>query len=228
MLARRDPGSWMRLRIVPPPSEDADEEVRAREQAQVEAAELLRLAIAGDPRTGTLLFDRCEAQVNRLVWRVLGADEDHDDLVQQVFVALLAGLRRLRDPAALHGWVAAVTINTVRSEIRRRRVRRLLFGEARAIDLAEAPSASAEDRELLQRTYAALDRLPADERIAFALRFIDERPLAWIADSCRVSLATIKRRISSAQARFHRIAARDPALAERLQSGQKGSDDGTA
>src|SRR5687767_3895277 len=89
---------------------------RPEAEAQASAAELLRLAVAGDPRTGTILFDRCEAQVNRLVWRVLGADEEHDDLVQQVFVALLAGLRRVRDPAALHGWVAAVTINTVRSE----------------------------------------------------------------------------------------------------------------
>lgn len=192
------------------------------------AAELLRLAQADDPRTGVLLFDRCEAQVNRLVWRVLGADDEHDDLVQQVFVALLAGLPRLRDPAALRGWVAAVTINTVRSEIRRRRVRRLLFGhDPRALDLAEAPPASAEDRELLRRTYAALDRLPADERIAFALRFIDEQPLAEIAIACRCSLATIKRRISAAQARFHRLAARDPLLAERLQHGPR-SDDGPA
>ena len=218
----------MRLQIVPQASEGAEPEADARAQAGAAAAELLRLAIAGDPRTGALLFDRCEAQVNRLVWRVLGADEDHDDLVQQVFVALLAGLRRLRDPAALHGWVAAVTINTVRSEIRRRRVRRLLFGEARAIDPAEAPAASAEDRELVRRTYAALDRLPADERIAFALRFIDERPLAWIAGACGCSLATIKRRIGSAQARFQRIAARDPALAERLRDGNGGSDDGPA
>lgn len=218
----------MRLRIVPQASEDPEVAARARAEASAGAAELLRLAIAGDPRTGTLLFDRCEAQVNRLVWRVLGADEDHDDVVQQVFVALLAGLRRLRDPEALHGWVAAVTINTVRTEIRRRRVRRLLFGEARALDLAEAPPASAEDRELLRRTYAALERLPADERIAFALRFIDERPLAWIAAACDCSLATIKRRIGSAQARFRRIAARDPALAERLHDAEGGSDDGPA
>jgi RNA polymerase sigma-70 factor (ECF subfamily) len=211
----------MRLRIVPQDSEAPG--------GDAGAAELLRLALAGDPRTGAALFDRCEARVNRLVWRVLGADEDHDDLVQQVFVALLAGLRRLRDPEALPGWVAAVTINTVRSEIRRRRVRRLLLGsEPRALDLAEAPATSAEDRELLRRTYAALERLPADERIAFALRFIDEQPLAEVAAACGCSLATIKRRLAAAQARFLRIAARDPALAERLREGRGRSDDGSA
>ncbi|MDC0723511.1 sigma-70 family RNA polymerase sigma factor [Nannocystis sp. bb15-2] len=181
------------------------------------AAALLELARAGDPRTGEVLFDLVGAQVNRLVWRVLGADEDHDDLVQEVFVALLAGLTRVREADALRGWVAAVTINTVRSEIRRRRVRRWFGMQAAPDDLGHTPTASHEARELLGRTYAVLGRLPADERIAFALRFIDEQPLGDVAAACSCSLATVKRRISAAQARFRRLAERDPMLAEHLR-----------
>lgn len=178
---------------------------------------LLEQARAGDPRTGAALFDLVEGQVNRLVWRVLGADEDHDDLVQQVFVALLAGLARVREPEALRGWVAAVAINTVRSEIRRRRVRRLLGMHAPAREPVHTPTASYEARALLERTYAVLERLPPDERIAFALRFIDEQPLGDVAAACGCSLATVKRRLSAAQARFRRLAERDPALAEHLR-----------
>lgn len=181
------------------------------------AASLLELAHAGDPRTGAALFDLVGAQVNRLVWRVLGADEDHDDLVQQVFVALLAGLKRVRDAEALRGWVAAVTVNTVRSEIRRRRVRRLFGMQAAAAEQVHTPTASHEARELLERTYDVLARLPADERIAFALRFIDEQPLGDVAAACDCSLATVKRRLSAAQARFRRLAERDPMLAEHLR-----------
>lgn len=181
------------------------------------AASLLELAHAGDPRTGAALFDLVGAQVNRLVWRVLGADEDHDDLVQQVFVSLLAGLKRVRDPEALRGWVAAVTVNTVRSEIRRRRVRRLFGLQAAAAEQVHTPTASHEARELLERTYGVLARLPADERIAFALRFIDEQPLGDVAAACDCSLATVKRRLSAAQARFRRLAERDPMLAEHLR-----------
>ncbi len=191
--------------------------------------ELLVMARAGHPRTGAALFDRFEAQVNRLVWRVLGADDAHDDIVHQVFVALLAGIRRVRDAAALDGWVVVVTINTVRSEIRRRRIRRLwLRSEPEAIDLAEAPAASHEARELLRRTYAVLANLPADERIAFTLRFIDEQPLAEVAAACGCSLATIKRRLGSARARFRRLADRDPALAEHLRDRDEGRFDGSA
>ncbi|WAS93682.1 RNA polymerase sigma factor [Nannocystis punicea] len=181
------------------------------------ATSLLELVHTGDPRTGAALFDLVGAQVNRLVWRVLGADEDHDDLVQQVFVALLAGLKRVREPEALRGWVAAVTVNTVRSEIRRRRVRRLFGMQAAAAEQVHTPAASHEARELLERTYGVLARLPADERIAFALRFIDEQPLGDVAAACDCSLATVKRRLSAAQARFRRLAERDPMLAEHLR-----------
>lgn len=224
----------MRLRVVT--AEDAGTPRGARASTADRAAPdvrdgaaLLAMARVGDPRTGAALFDRCEVQVNRLVWRVLGADEAHDDVVHQVFVALLAGLRRVREPEALDGWVAIVTINTVRSEIRRRRLRRLWLRSApEALDLAEAPAPSHEARELLRRTYAVLDRLPADERIAFSLRFIDEQPLADVAAACDCSLATIKRRIRAAQDRFRRLAARDPALAERLHRSDEGRADGPA
>lgn len=213
----------MRLRVV------SSSEGAPPRAAEPDVGALLSMAHAGDPRTGEALFDRFEAHVNRIVWRVLGADEAHDDLVQQVFVALLKGLRSVREPEALAGWVSVVTINTVRSEIRRRRLRRMWFrSEPLALDLAEAPEPPHEARELLRRTYAVLERLPADERIAFGLRFIDEMPLAEVAAACDCSLATIKRRLHAAQARFRRLAAKDPDLAERLRLADEGRDDGSA
>lgn len=215
----------MRLRVIAA-GQGGAEAPRERHATEADRAEVLRMARRGDPRTGAALFDLCEAQVNRIVWRVLGADEGHDDVVQQVFVALLRGVSRVRDPEALAGWVAAVTVNTVRSEIRRRKIRRLwLHNDPVALDLAEAPAASHEARELLRRTYAVLAKLPADERIAFGLRFIDEMPLTEVAAACGCSLATVKRRLQAAQARFRRLAERDPELAERL--GEEG-DDGPA
>lgn len=216
----------MRLRVVADEDEGATPLRDRRARGAADGAELLEMARRGDPRTGAALFDRCEAQVNRIVWRVLGADESHDDLVQQVFIALLRGLPRVREPEALAGWVTAVTVNTVRSELRRRRLRRLwVRSEPDALDLAEAPAPNHEARELLRRTYAVLEKLPSDERIAFGLRYIDEMPLAEVAAACGCSLATIKRRLQSAQARFRRLAERDPALAERLGEGR---DDGPA
>jgi RNA polymerase sigma-70 factor (ECF subfamily) len=70
-----------------------------------------------------------------------------------------------------------------------------------------------------RRTYALLDRLPADERIAFALRYIDGMELALLAVVCDVSLATIKRRLGRAEQRFAAGARGDVILRRWLEEG---------
>jgi RNA polymerase sigma-70 factor (ECF subfamily) len=84
-----------------------------------------------------------------------------------------------------------------------------------------APVEDHEARELLERVYSLLNALPVDERIAFALRYIDERPLLEVAEACNCSLSTIKRRLSKAEKRFARLASRDAAMAERLARGAR-------
>jgi len=184
--------------------------------------QLLELARRGDTASvAAAIYDLFSADVNRLVWRVLGADAEHDDVVHHVFIQLVTGIAKVREPEAMRVWMASVCIKTVRTEIRRRRLRRLFaVTDANRRPIA-APAEDHEARDLLERTYAVLDALPADERIAFVLRYIEELPLADVAGACDCSLATIKRRLAKAEARFTRLAAREPALAARIKEGQR-------
>ena len=43
-----------------------------------------------------------------------------DDLVQDVFVEVLRGLKRLREPAAFKGWLAQITVRTATRRLRQR------------------------------------------------------------------------------------------------------------
>jgi len=179
-------------------------------------AELLALARGNPAKAAGFVYDRFSDDVNRLVWRVLGADVEHDDVVHQTFVHIISGLSKVRDPEALGVWVGSVCVKTVRSEIRRRRVRRLFMARDAEMAQIAAPIEDHEARDLLEKTYSILEKLPADERIAFALRYIDERPLLEVAEACGCSLATIKRRLRSAEGRFTRLAAGHAAVTERL------------
>ncbi len=76
-------------------------------------------------------------------------------------------------------------------------------------------------RESLRVTYAVLDRLGVDERIAFALRFIEGLELAEIAAACGVSFNTVRRRLARAEKRFLALAQREPALHEWLEGGTR-------
>jgi RNA polymerase sigma-70 factor (ECF subfamily) len=153
---------------------------------------------------------------------MLGFDRDLADLHHDVFVRALASLPRLSDPSALKGWLTMIAVHVARSAIARRRRRSWLWflpGE----DLPEVDSgaASGEVRDALRATYAALERLPVDERIAFALRFIDGMELTEVAEACEVSLATIKRRLARACERFEVVARQDPVLETWLEGGTR-------
>ena len=71
----------------------------------------------------------------------------------------------------------------------------------------------------LRAVYAAIDTLPADDRLAFTLRYVSELELTEVAAACQVSLATIKRRLTRAEARFQQAARTSPLLSQRLENG---------
>ena len=137
--------------------------------------------------------------------RVLGRPAEVDDLVQDVFVTVLPRLGDLRDPAALRGWLAVITARLARRRLRSRRWKIWLGvgGDHDYTQLADG-AASPQDRALLGELYRALDRLPAQHRVAWTLRHVEGLELAAVADACDCSLATIKRWIGAAETALRR------------------------
>src|SRR5262249_11464483 len=122
------------------------------------------------------------------------------------------------DDDSLRPWLTSIAVFTARRQIRRygRRKSFLLFSHDDLPEVA-APVSNPEIQEALRATYRVLSRLPADERIAFTLRFIDGMELAEIAGACRVSLATIKRRVLRGKLRFEKIASQYDELSEWMK-----------
>jgi RNA polymerase sigma-70 factor (ECF subfamily) len=175
---------------------------------------------AGRAHGGRLLFDRYGQHVQRVLARVLGPDPDLYDLVQEVFVIALGSIDRLEDPNALRSWLTRITVFTARGRIRRRvRWRFIRFLGFDELPDLPAPEVDVDVSEALAATYRVLDRLAPDERIAFALRFVDGMELSDVARACRVSLATIKRRLGRAHQHFMVLSRDEPALSEWLQGG---------
>jgi RNA polymerase sigma-70 factor (ECF subfamily) len=184
--------------------------------------ELVAALRRNDPHARLALVDRYGPYIERLVGGALGVDADLRDVVNDVFVAVLERVHQVRDPSALRAWIGSLAVFTARGHIRkRRRWRWIRFLAPADIPDTAAPTASPEQHLMVRGTYQVLDRLPADERIAFALRFVSEMELTEVAAACGVSLATIKRRLSSAETRFRAEAAKNPLLSERMQRGRR-------
>jgi|SRR5665213_998329 len=182
--------------------------------------ELVAALRRGDGRARMIVVERYEPLVERLVAGALGIDAEIADVVQDVFVAVLEGVRNLKDASALRSWIATLAVFTARGRIRRRRRWRWIRFVAPE-DVPEVPVAGpqGETREQVRATYSILASFPTDERIAFSLRFISEMQLTEVASACSVSLATIKRRLARAEKRFVEAAGAHPALNERLARG---------
>ena len=177
---------------------------------------------AGQPAGGAALYDQYHDHVRRVLVRVLGPDAELRDLIQDVFLEAIDSIDSLEEPEALRGWLSTIAVFRARAEIRRRTRSRWfpLFSNERLPEVA-APVATPEVDEAVRATYLALSKLPAEERIMFALRFIDGMQVADVAETCRVSLATVKRRLTRAQKRFVAIAKNVPEIADWLQGGTR-------
>jgi RNA polymerase sigma-70 factor, ECF subfamily len=156
-------------------------------------------AVAADPLR--LVFREHAHFVATVAHKLLGRDDEVDDIVQDVFVAALRGLGALRDAGAVRPWLGAVTVRTVRRRLRARRLRRWCgLDDAPETETLVAPGATPEDHALLTRIYAILDGLPTDQRMAWCLRYVHGYRLQVVAQMCECSLATAKRRIGAAHA----------------------------
>jgi len=172
---------------------------------------------------GKTLFKRYGKDVERVLFRVLGPDVELADLLHDVFVAALTSIDQVRDPNALRGWLTGIAVRKARKCIvKRRRWRIIQYFSPMDMPEAEARVTPTEVSEALRCTYELLGKLPADERLAFALRHIDGQELTAVAAACGVSLATIKRRLSRAQATFVALASEHNVLAEWVERGGLG------
>jgi len=174
------------------------------------------------PGAKAAVFDRFERHIRRVVVHIMGPTADVADALQDVFLNAFKSVHTLQDPAALRPWLTRVAVLTTRKWLRQRRRRSWIRLFSKHEDEEqfepEAPPSSEASRAL-RVAYRILDTLPEADRIAFGLRFVEGMELTEVASACGVSLATIKRRLSRAQADFMRLAAADPALGAWTKGG---------
>ena len=116
----------------------------------------------------------------------------------------------------LRSFIVGTALRVARTELRRRRVRRILSFTSTGA-LAELPDPCASDpeaRRAVRRLYEVLDGLEVRSRMAFVLRHVEGYDLTELATAMRCSLATIKRLLARTEERVAVLAKREPLLAQ--------------
>lgn len=169
------------------------------------------------PGAARLLVERHGRLVRRVLARVLGVDQELSDLEQEVFARAFRNIHKLAQPDKLAAWLTTISVFTARAHIRKKRRQRWLSFWA-PDELPEPPQRQDDGaQQAMYATYGLLEKLPTEERIVFALRFIEQLELTQVAAACDISLATTKRRLAKASARFEKLARTDNVLCAWLR-----------
>ena len=153
-----------------------------------------------------VVYRRYAPYVAKVGMRILGRREEIEDFVQDVFVSVHRNLGSLREPGAIKSWVTKLAVHEATRRLKRHRFRRWLgLTDMRDyVDVADG-DASPEQRTLLAHVFRALDALPAVDRVAWSLRYLEGDTMVNIASLCDCSLSTAKRRVASAELALERL-----------------------
>jgi RNA polymerase sigma-70 factor (ECF subfamily) len=175
--------------------------------------ELVLRCQSGDLRAAEALYRKYRQGVHGVVWRMLRGSAETEDLVHDVFVRALRGLRGFRGQSSFRTWLFHIATNTVLNHLERSE--RAPFagsldepldaaGGERVGDLVASPLARPEDlamgKELDDAIQAAISRLAPAFRMALILRDVEGLSYEEIATALGVSLGTVKSRIARARA----------------------------
>ncbi len=181
-------------------------EARIQRPSEPSDAALVVAAREGASWASEALFRRYAPMVLGLSLRLLGRDDEAEDLAQEAFLQAFKALARLQEADAIAGWLRAIVVRTAHKMIRRRiLLRRLGLGrQAAPLDVEQLVSSNAppDVHAELRAVYTILEELPAPLRIALVLRRVEGCTNEEIAEQTDASLSTVKRRVIEADARL--------------------------
>lgn len=163
-------------------------------------AYLVAAARTGDRQALGRLVARWHPRVVAHAWRLLGDRELAADVVQDAWMDVMRGIRRLDDTGAFAAWTYRIVTRRCARAIRGLQ-RRRSGTEAYAREPAPAAYShhEAEARADLARVQTAMADLPGEQRAALALFHGDGLSVAEIAVALDVPPGTVKTRLMHAR-----------------------------
>ena len=128
-------------------------------------------------------------------YAVLGDRQLAEDAAQEAFLNAFQDLSQLRDPSAFPGWFRRILVKHV-DRVRRCRRDYVAYDEiSEVVSHEPGPADIVEQREVQLQLTSALGRLPAHQRVALTLFYIDGYSQGEISSFLEVPVGTVKSRL---------------------------------
>ncbi|MBW1981911.1 MAG: sigma-70 family RNA polymerase sigma factor [Deltaproteobacteria bacterium] len=168
----------------------------------------------GDREAFTRLMQRYERQIYNFVYRMLGNEQEAEDLTQDVFVAAFRGISSFRGASRFSTWLYRIALNQTRNRIKYLSRRQLLRRDyervnpdnpysqdsvEQLIDTRPTPEQMAVARNLAWQVQDCLNQLPEQFREILVLRDVQGFSYEELCSMLSLNLGTVKSRLHRAR-----------------------------
>ena len=171
---------------------------------------LIQEAKKGDVNAYNRLVLHYQQAAYNVACRIMGEPQAAEDATQEAFISAYKALNRFRG-GSFKSWLMRITTNACYDELRRRKRRPQssldqLTQDNESFSFLRSPGVGPEEQqqilELMQAVEHCLQTLPDDQRITAVLRDVEGYDYKEIAEITRVSLGTVKSRMSRARTKL--------------------------
>lgn len=175
-------------------------------------AELVRLALAREPRAFRAIMTRNNQRLYRLARSIVRDDAEAEDILQAAYLSAFAGLSGFRSDAALSTWLSRIVLNEAFGRLRRARRRPTvpLTAGRQPAEIIPFPATGSDDpertmaqRQILEFVQRATDALPEAYRTVFVARAVEGLSIEETADLLGLRPETVKTRLHRARKLLH-------------------------
>jgi len=156
---------------------------------------LIARGASGDREALRLLVERWQGSVFAFAMRMIGSQEESQDLTQEVFVRVCQNAHRYRPTGQFRSWLFRIAGNVVRSQLRRKRILRWVRLDSGIHDRPSPSKAVEKELEEQERKLAvrsAILGLPARQRQAVALRYYENMTYQDVALAMGTSVSAVE------------------------------------
>jgi RNA polymerase sigma factor (sigma-70 family) len=152
-------------------------------------------------------FDELIQRWHGPIWqyvRHLSDDDIAQDITQDIWLRVLRGIGRLREPAKLRAWLFGIAHRTWIDTLRKKYA--VVTADIDEVDQHDLPDPMGSDEREQELTAVEheLARLPAIEREALTLFYLRELSLHEIAQALDIPIGTVKSRLHRARQMLRR------------------------
>lgn len=155
----------------------------------------------GDGDALRQLFKQWQPRLGRLAWRLTADRDAASDVVQDAWLAIVRGLRKLDDPARFRSWAFRIITNKCVDWTRKRVVQRRATEDLAHCTSAvtDETSSSSTSQEEHRRIRDAVASLPNEQRAIVSLHYLEGMSVKEIARVFSLPVGTVKSRLFHAR-----------------------------